>query len=111
VRPDGYGVWREHTTSLPFLYGHDKGNGHLECLARKLDGYARLAEAGRHPNWVLFSFGFRGVRPRPAGCPAAGSSLSPSVPAPDGPVWLAVGTDATTRLRLVDFASLPIARA
>ncbi|MDE2292711.1 MAG: replication-relaxation family protein, partial [Elusimicrobia bacterium] len=56
VRPDGYGVWTEHATSLPFLLEYDNGTERLGRLARKLDGYARLAQAAGHPNWVLFSF-------------------------------------------------------
>jgi hypothetical protein len=119
VRPDGYGVWREHTTSLPFLYEHDNGTERLERLARKLDGYARLAEAAGHPNWVLFSFGSprreaeaRRVLAHPtvpvATCARSGRSERAT---PDGPVWLPAGIDATRRLRLVDLAALPLARA
>ena len=119
VRPDGYGVWSEADTALPFLLEYDNGTERLERLARKLDGYARLAEAAGHPNWVLFSFGSprreaeaRRVLAHPtvpvATCARSGRSERAT---PDGPVWLPAGIDATRRLRLVDLASLPLARA
>ena len=56
VRPDGYGIWTEADTSLPFLLEYDNGTERLDRLAAKLDGYARLAAAAGHPNWVLFTF-------------------------------------------------------
>ena len=57
VRPDGYGVWAEHgDIALPFLLEYDNGTEPLDRLAAKLPGYARLAAAAGHPNWVLFSF-------------------------------------------------------
>ena len=56
VRPDGYGVWTEHGTALPFLLEYDNGTEPLDRLAAKLAGYARLAAAAGHPNWVLFTF-------------------------------------------------------
>ncbi len=119
VRPDGYGVWREHTTSLPFLYEHDNGTERLERLARKLDGYARLAEAAGHPNWVLFSFGSerreaearRVLAHRVVPVATRARSARTERDAPDGPVWLPAGTGTTTRLRLVELASLPATRA
>ena len=119
VRPDGYGVWREHTTSLPFLYEHDNGTERLERLARKLDGYARLAEAAGHPNWVLFSFGSerreadarRVLAHRVVPVATRARSGRTERDAPDGPVWLPTGTGTTTRLRLVELASLPASRA
>ena len=56
VRPDGYGIWSEADTNLPFLLEYDNGTERLERLAAKLDGYARPAAAAGHPSWVLFSF-------------------------------------------------------
>ena len=56
VRPDGYGVWAEHEVSMPFLLEHDNGTERLSRLADKLGGYAKLAVAAGHPNWVLFTF-------------------------------------------------------
>src|ERR1019366_10714955 len=56
VRPDGYGIWTEADTSLPFLLEYDNGTERLERLAGKLPGYAGLAAAAGHPNWVLFTF-------------------------------------------------------
>ena len=116
VRPDGYGVWTEHGTSLPFLVEYDNGTERLERLARKLDGYARLAAAAGHPNWVLFSF----PSPRRE-AEARRVLLHPVVPvatcargnrgAPDGPVWLPAGSTGTARVRLADLAGLPIPRA
>ena len=119
VRPDGYGVWIEHMTSLPFLYEHDNGTERLERLAKKLGGYARLAEAAGHPNWVLFSFGSerREAEARRvlshrivpvATCARTGRSARR---APDGAVWLPAGTNTATRLALVDLGSLPVLRA
>ena len=56
VRPDGYGVWVDHGVSMPFLLEHDNGTERLARLADKLGGYAKLAVAAGHPNWVLFTF-------------------------------------------------------
>ena len=111
VRPDAYGVWREGAMSLPFLLEYDNGTERLERLARKLDGYARLARAAGHPNWVLFSF------PSERREAEAARVLShPTVPVatcartaattPDGPVWRPVGPTAGNRLRLVDLAAV-----
>ena len=113
VRPDGYGVWTEHATSLPFLVEYDNGTERLGRLARKLDGYARLAEAAGHPNWVLFSF------PSPRREAEAARALCHRVVpvattarvgrgAPDGPVWLPAGSTDTARVRLADLAELPL---
>jgi hypothetical protein len=114
VRPDGYGVWTEHTTSLPFLLEYDNGTERLERLARKLDGYACLAAAAGHPNWVLFSFpslrreaeAHRVLR-HPVVPVATTARTGPA--APDGPVWLPTGRSAgTERVRLVDLAELSL---
>lgn len=113
VRPDGYGVWVEEGSALPFLYEHDNGTERLERLAKKLGGYARLAAAAGHPNWVLFSF------PTPRRETDARRLLAhPAVPvatcsrtdhgAPDGPVWLPAGAATTSRLRLIDLAGHPL---
>ena len=113
VRPDGYGVWTEHGTSLPFLLEYDNGTERLGRLARKLDGYARLAQAAGHPNWVLFSF------PSPRREAEAARALCHRVVpvattarvgrgAPDGPVWLPAGSTDTARVRLADLAELPL---
>ena len=56
VRPDGYGVWCDYGVSTPFLLEHDNGTERLARLANKLEGYAKLAVAAGHPNWVLFTF-------------------------------------------------------
>ncbi len=116
VRPDGYGVWTEHATSLPFLLEYDNGTERLERLARKLDGYARLAVAAGHPNWVLFSFGSprreaeaRRVLRHPVVPVATTARVARA--APDGPVWLPASSGGTARVRLVDLAGLPLAGA
>ena len=44
VRPDGYGIWTEHGTALPFLLEYDNGTEPLDRLAAKL---ARLRPPGR----------------------------------------------------------------
>ncbi|MDA8075439.1 MAG: replication-relaxation family protein [Actinomycetota bacterium] len=116
VRPDGYGVWTEHATSLPFLVEYDNGTERLERLGRKLDGYARLAAAAGHTNWVLFSF------PSPRREAEARRVLChPVVPvattaragrgAPDGPVWLPASSTGVARVRLVELAGLSLAGA
>ncbi len=116
VRPDGYGVWTEHGTSLPFLVEYDNGTERLERLGRKLDGYARLAQAAGHPNWVLFSF------PSPRREAEARRVLRhPVVPvattaragygAPDGPAWLPTSSTDTARVRLVELAGLSLTGA
>ena len=116
VRPDGYGVWTEHGTSLPFLLEYDNGTERLERLARKLDGYARLAAAAGHPNWVLFSFGSprREAEARRVLChpvvPVATTARA-GRGAPDGPVWLPVRSTGTARARLVELAGLSLAGA
>ncbi len=116
VRPDGYGVWTEGDTTLPFLLEHDNGTERLARLAQKLDGYARLAAEAGHPNWVLFTFpgprreaDARRVLARPD-VPVATAARSPH-PAPgfspDTDVWLPVGNRGP-RLRLVQLAGLAI---
>ncbi|MDA8283161.1 MAG: replication-relaxation family protein [Actinomycetota bacterium] len=118
VRPDGYGIWTEHRTSLPFLLEHDNGTERLDRLAQKLDGYARLAAEAGHPNWVLFTFAgprreaeARRVLAHPD-VPVA-TTARPTRPAPgtapDAAVWLPV-TNTGPRLRLAQLATVPIGR-
>jgi hypothetical protein len=115
VRPDGYGIWTEANTSLPFLLEYDNGTERLERLAGKLGGYARLAAAAGHPNWVLFTF------PTPrrehdarrvlaqCGVPVATASRSAGT-APDAAIWAPVRSDSP-RIRLAQLANLPLDRA
>jgi hypothetical protein len=112
VRPDGYAVWREAGTSLPFLYEHDNGTERLERLAAKLEGYVRLTAAAGHPNWVLFTFPTprreheaRRVLAHPL-VPVATAARLPCV-APDGPIWASIATDGA-RMRLSELAALPL---
>jgi len=110
VRPDGYGVWKEHDTSLPFLLEHDNGTERLPRLAEKLDGYAQLAAAAGHPNWVLFTFpnlrretDARRVLHHGA-VPVATAVRAPGL-APDDAVWLPVRGNGP-RLGLAQLATL-----
>jgi hypothetical protein len=114
VRPDGYGIWSEAGTALPFLLEYDNGTERIERLAGKLDGYASLAAAAGHPNWVLFSFegprrerDARRVLAHPA-VPVATAARSPGT-APDAAIWLPV-TSGASRLRLAQLAHVPPAQ-
>jgi hypothetical protein len=115
VRPDGYAVWREAATSIPFLYEHDNGTERLERLGAKLDGYARLAAAAGHPNWVLFTFPgprreheARRVLAHP-GVPVATAARSPGF-SPDGAVWAPSATDVA-RVRLSELSAPQIGKS
>jgi len=115
VRPDGYGVWSEADTALPFLLEYDNGTERLERLGAKLPGYARLAAAAGHPNWVLFSFpsprrerDARRVLAHP-GVPVATAARFPGT-APDAAIWLPASTGGV-RLRLAQLARAPLPRA
>ena len=97
---------------LPFLLEYDNGTERLDRLAAKLDGYAKLAAAAGHPNWVLFTFPgprreaeARRVLAHPT-VPVATTARAPGA-TPDGTVWLPV-TSTGHRLRLAQLASLPI---
>ena len=112
VRPDGYGIWTEADTSLPFLLEYDNGTERLERLAGKLPGYADLASAAGHPNWVLFSFPSP-RRERDArrvlaqrGVPVATASREPGT-APDAAIWLPVRRHGA-RLRLAQLANVAL---
>ena len=120
VRPDGYGIWTEHGTALPFLVEYDNGSEPLDRLAAKLPGYARLAAAAGHPNWVLFSFGSprrerdarRALLQRDV--PVATAWRHPGT-APDAAIWLPVDADTRPdglgRIGLAQLAHLPLGRA
>jgi hypothetical protein len=117
VRPDGYGIWTEHGTALPFLVEYDNGTEPLDRLAAKLSGYARLAAAAGHPNWVLFSFpstrrerDARRVLNHP-GVPVA-TAWRPPGTTPDAAIWLPVRAetprDGLGRLGLAQLAHIPL---
>ena len=112
VRPDGYGIWTETDTSLPFLLEYDNGTERLERLAAKLDGYIGLAAAAGHPNWVLFSFPSprreRDARPVLAqrAVPVATASREPGT-GPDAAIWLPIRRHGT-RLRLAQLANVSL---
>lgn len=112
VRPDGYGIWHEGESTLPFLVEYDNGTERLERLAQKLDGYDRLAAAAGHANWVLFSFPgprreaeARRVLAHPS-VPVATAARTQHSP-PDGPIWLPAGRNAP-RMRLAQLAEIPL---
>ncbi len=112
VRPDGYGVWVDHGPSMPFLLEHDNGTERLTRLAEKLDGYAKLAAAAGHPNWVLFTFPTprREIDARRVlahhRVPVATATRAPGF-APDEAVWLPIG-DRGPRLCLVQLVGFPL---
>jgi hypothetical protein len=109
VRPDGYGVWVDHDVRLPFLLEYDNGTETLERLAAKLPGYAKLAAAAGHPNWVLFTLpsprreqeARRVLSHRQV--PVATAALLPGE-APDPAHWLPVGSSGP-RLGLAQLAA------
>ncbi len=113
VRPDGYGIWSDRGTTLPFLYEHDNGTEPLGRLAAKLDGYRRLAQAAGHPNWVLFTFPTPRREHEAAralaghGVPVATATRPPSTP-PDAAIWAPLtGNVGDRRMRLAALAHLP----
>jgi hypothetical protein len=117
VRPDGYGIWTEPAGSLPFLVEYDNGTEPLDRLAAKLPGYARLAAAAGHPNWVLFSFGSarrerdaRRVLHHPV-VPVA-TAWHAARTAPDAAIWLPSRADTPQngigRLGLAQLAHIPL---
>jgi len=114
VRPDGYGVWVEHGTSMPFLLEHDNGTERLARLASKLEGYANLAVAAGHPNWVLFTFPTprRELEARRVlahhRVPVATTGRTPEF-APDKALWLPIG-DPGPRRSLFQLAGFPLDR-
>jgi hypothetical protein len=98
VRPDGYGRLDRARHHPPVPLEHDNGTERLARLAAKLDGYARLAAAAGHPNWVLFTF------PGPRREADARRVL-----APDEALWLPIG-DPGPRCSLVQLAGFPFDR-
>lgn len=97
VRPDGYGIWADQGARLPLLLEYDNGTETLERLGAKLAGYAELAAAAGHPNWVVFTFP-SSRREREARrvllhrrVPVATAALAPGDP-PDAAHWLPVGS-------------------
>jgi hypothetical protein len=113
VRPDGYGVWIQERSTLPFLLEHDNGTERLERLAAKLDGYAKLDRASGHRTWVLFSFpslrrereARRVLTHRSVVVATCARAVDPkSVDfKPAGPVWLPIASNGP-RVRLIELA-------
>jgi hypothetical protein len=108
VRPDGYGVWSEAGSTIPFLLEHDNGTERLGRLTDKLGGYAKLAAAAGHRNWVLFTFNTprreheaRGVLSH-SGVLVATCARALGV-APNAAIWRPVGS-SDTPLRLIALA-------
>jgi hypothetical protein len=110
VRPDGFGVWSEAGSSLPFMFEFDNATERLERLGSKLDGYAALDRATGHSNLVLFSFPSP-RREREARRVLVHRSVLVATSfrtvgvAPDQAVWLPVGGNGE-RQRLADLAGL-----
>jgi protein involved in plasmid replication-relaxation len=108
VRPDGYGVWYENGTRLPFVLEYDRGTETGHRLADKLAGYRDLLKLAMSPTWVLFCF------ESPKREVAARRLLRTSVPlataalrcgsSPAGAVWLPLHGEQ--RLRLAELARL-----
>ena len=94
---------------LPFLLEYDNGTERLDRLAAKLAGYARLAAAAGHPNWVLFTFpgprreaDARRVLAHPD-VPVATAARTPGAP-PTPPSGCPVASSGR-RLRLAELAT------
>ena len=108
VRPDGYGLWVDGPITLPFLLEYDNGTETLARLAAKMPGYAELAAAAGHTNWVLFTFPSprrerEARRALTHHCvPVATAALAPGE-APDAAHWLPVGSNGP-RLVLAQLA-------
>jgi hypothetical protein len=103
IRPDGYGVWTTPSRRVPFLLEYDTGTERLLRLAAKLDGYANLADAAGHPDWILFTFpatGREGHARRVLGVaaaalqlPVATATITPGErDGPAGPIWQPTGS-------------------
>lgn len=57
VRPDGYGRWTEHGSTLEWFLEWDTGSYQLNRLAAKLHGYAKLHQVTQINTPLLLCFG------------------------------------------------------
>jgi len=107
VRPDGYGVWREHGARTAFFLEHDTGTETLTRVVGKLAGYTDLADTdtdtdvGGRPAVLLFWL--PGARREAALRRALGepsipvATASPTLGGPAGAVWLPLGAGGPRR--------------
>jgi hypothetical protein len=56
ARTDGYGVWHEDGTRVPFIIEYDRGTESGPRLAEKLSGYTTLLRVAVSPTSLLFCF-------------------------------------------------------
>ncbi|GAA1836670.1 replication-relaxation family protein [Actinomadura chokoriensis] len=116
ARPDAFGRWTEPhpggaTRTFDFFLEHDTGTETLARVARKLGGYADLAEATGTTTPVLIWLpspkreanlrALLGAPEVPVATAVHTPATSPDGPA--GPVWLPAGTTGR-RLRLADLS-------
>lgn len=119
VRPDGYGRWHDPAAGeLEFFLEYDRGTETTDTVARKLDGYARLAAAtgiatpvlvwlpstGREPQVRTSLARARASLEQPEAVPvatAAATLLDPDNPAacPADEVWLPMTTTSRASRR------------
>ncbi|GAA1836354.1 replication-relaxation family protein [Actinomadura chokoriensis] len=117
TRPDAFGRWTQTrpdkmSLTLDFFLEHDTGTETLARVARKLGGYADLAEATGTTTPVLIWLpsarreanlrALLGAPEVPVATAVHTPATSPDGPA--GPVWLPAGTTGR-RLRLADLAT------
>jgi hypothetical protein len=111
IRPDGYGIWRqhgaEHGAEVGFFAEIDLGTETLDRLVRKVDAYTELARASGIITPVLFHLTSQHREYRlhqhlgtPA-VPVATTTADIAALDPTGSVWLLTGQH-TTRIRLAD---------
>lgn len=113
ARPDAYGQWTEHGTSVSFWLEYDRGNEPTHRILSKLDGYGALRRAAGLDHLVLIRMHTarqeHSLHRKLTGHPTieAGLRVATSngeeTTHPAGPVWLAAG--ATVRLRLAQLAT------
>lgn len=115
VRPDGYGLWAENGTTVPFFIEYDTGGEQLSVLVGKLAGYRELfATIGRA--WPVLFWLHSAARERnlrrmladtPPRIPIATGARDQAVSAglcPAEAVWLLPG-EGGQRWRLADLAA------
>jgi hypothetical protein len=117
IRPDGYGLWTQHGTSLGFFLEYDTGTEPLGRVADKLDDYTgRYLDTARQLTgmvlfWVATHRREQGLRKalEAKHCPVPIATASRDHDHPDGPageIWSVLTTEAHShrRVRLADLA-------
>lgn len=115
IRPDGYGLWTQHGTSLGFFLEYDTGTEPLGRVADKLDDYTgRYLDIARQLTgmvlfWVATHRREQGLRKALGAkpCPVPIATASRDHGHPDGPageIWSVLATEAEChrRVRLAD---------